>query len=250
METDQVIIKKIKENGALSLPERATLLTNFLTKQNIWQVAQIEMALTVKGSIERGLQINSYVSDNGGRDAMKLIMMLISNTAMFFNVNNNLNEHQMVQIAQAIIGRFGYDNIEDIVLALKDARMGLCEKVYGRIDGEVILGWIERYMERKSEELEKIHHQHKTKSIELSPEIAKIAAEIAQKTTPPEPPVKPFAQTAENWLKWFDEFKTTLPVKDLKAIRFDLETNNIFRDGVYEDTISWINERIANAPTH
>lgn len=208
------------------------------------------MALTVKGSIERGLQINSYVSDNGGRDAMKLIMMLISNTAMFFNVNNNLNEHQMVQIAQAIIGRFGYDNIEDIVLALKDARMGLCEKVYGRIDGEVILGWIERYMERKSEELEKIHHQHKTKSIELSPEIAKIAAEIAQKTTPPEPPVKPFAQTAENWLKWFDEFKTTLPVKDLKAIRFDLETNNIFRDGVYEDTISWINERIANAPTH
>lgn len=228
------------------------MLTNFLTKQNIWQVAQIEMALTVKGSIERGLQINSYVSDNGGRDAMKLIMMLISNTAMFFNVNNNLNEHQMVQIAQAIIGRFGYDNIEDIVLALKDARMGLCDKVYGRIDGEVILGWIERYMERKAEELEKIHNNFKKTTSEISPEVLKLAKQIISSGVE----IKKTQQTVVDervWLSWFNENKESMTLKQLNKIKSDLESNNIFMNGVYEETINWINERMqhnAHATTH
>ena len=52
--------------------------------------------------------------------------------------------------------------------------MGLCEKIkYGRIDGEIVMGWIAQYMETKAEEMEKIHHQKKTEAITIAPSVAK-----------------------------------------------------------------------------
>lgn len=215
---------------------------------NPFAIAKIESSLSIRQSIDCGIQLITMGEKFGFEETLKLLTRLIENTAGFFNVNNNLSANQLVQIAQSIVERFGHDNIEDIILALKDARMGMCEKVYGRIDGEIIIGWIERYMEKKAEELEKNHHQNKLKNLEISPEITALALKIANKADETKT-LKPLATSAENWLQWFEEFKTSLNVKDLKAIKFDLETNNILRNGFYEKTIEWINERINHGVT-
>lgn len=241
METDQGVLMEIKKTGALSTPERATLLTSFLTKQNVWQVAQVESALTVRGSIEHGYQLNKYVALNSGRDAYKLIMMLITNTAMFFNVNGNLNSHQLVQITQVILERFGYDNLEDIVLALKDARMGYYDKVYGRIDGEVIINWVEKYMDKKAEEMEKLHHANKHKAPEMHADILKIAKEAAEKKQQYQAPPK-YTVDELTWKAWFDENLDQFTVEELNDLKKQLINGSLH--GANGAEISRISERL------
>ena len=179
----------------------------------------------------------------GHNETMKLIVRLIQNTASFFNVNKSLTDSQLVQIAQVIIERFGHDNIQDIVLALKDARMGFCEKVYGRIDGETIINWIVAYMEKKAEELEKMHKSQKVTLNEISPDILEVVKNATnQKKDVQSKPI--FSD--QIWLNWFDENKDFLSEVELKSIKTDLERNNIFRGGIYEDTINWIENRLKN----
>jgi hypothetical protein len=185
--------------------------------------------------------LNKYVALNSGRDAYKLIMMLITNTAMFFNVNGNLNSHQLVQITQVILERFGYDNLEDIVLALKDARMGYYDKVYGRIDGEVIINWVEKYMDKKAEEMEKLHHANKHKATEIHPDILRMAKEATEKKAAISQP-KQSTVDELTWKKWFDENFDQFDKAQLRDIQYQLEHSSLH--GHYEADISKVKARI------
>lgn len=219
-------------------------LNEHLAKGNDpFAVAKIESSLSIRQSIESGIQLVKMGEHFGFEETLKLLTRLVENTANYFNINHNLKGTQLVQVCQAIIERFGHDNIEDIVLALKDARLGLCDKIYGRIDGEVILGWIEQYMDKKAQEIEKIHHQNKMKALDfVGFDISKFLEEKAiKKMTEPK-------QTCEMsdriWLNWFEENKDYLSKAELKSIKVDLEANNVFRDGIYEETINWIDEHL------
>lgn len=220
------------------------LLNEHLEKgSDPFAIARIESELSIRQSIENGIQLQKMGEVFGHEDTLKLIVRLIRNTANFFNVTNNLSAGQFVQIAQVIIERFGHDNIQDIVLALKDARMGFCEKVYGRIDGEIIINWIVAYMGKKSEELEKMHKSQKVTLNEISPDILEVVKNATnQKKDVQSKPI--FSD--QIWLNWFDENREFLTKSELKSIKTDLECNNIFRDGIYENTINWIENRLKN----
>lgn len=230
------------------------LLNGSLAKGDAFAVAKIESSLSVRKSIETGVQLHKMGEKFGFEDTLKLLSRLIENTASFFNLNGNLTGSQLVQISQSIIERYGFDNIEDIILALKNARMGLCEKVYGRIDGEVVLGWISQYMDTKAEEMEKLHHQRKTKAATIAPVIA---SEIKKAMQQREEQEREYVQAQgtgfmqinngnkvdhATWVKWFEANKTNLERKELKSIRSQLLANNTF--GFYNSTLKWINDRI------
>jgi hypothetical protein len=230
------------------------LLNGHLTKGDAFAVAKIESSLSIRKSIQTGVQLQKMGEQFGFEDTLKLLSRLIENTASFFNLNGNLTGSQLVQISQVIIERYGYDNIEDIILALKNARMGLCEKVYGRIDGEVVLGWIAQYMETKAEEMEKLHHLRKTEAHTIAPEIATAINEAIKQR---EDQQREYSQAQgtgvihidngntvdhASWSKWFEANRHNLGNKELKSIRRQLEANNLY--GTYNNTITWINERI------
>jgi len=254
MKTDQEIIKVIKETQALSLPEHAELLTKYLTKQSVMQVALVEMALTPTGSIQNGLQINKHMEINGGRDSMKLIIMLVENTAMFYNVNKNITEHQHVQIAQAIIEKYGYDNIEDVIIALKNGRSGMYGKLYGRFDGEVVLDWIAQYMESKAEAREKLHHQRKTELLDVAPNVIDAITKQIPKLKKPPAIVNVSIKDEitgpdrDRLIQEFEAVKSVLKEHDL------MKYATIFRNpenrAVYADQIEWIENRIVELRTN
>jgi hypothetical protein len=141
-------------------------LNKHLEKSDPFAIARIESGLSVRKSIESGISLAKMGEVYGHKETMKLIVRLIQNTERFFNVNKKLDEFQLVQIVQIITEKYGHDNIEDIVLALKNARMGFGDKIYGRIDGEVVMKWIEKYMEEKALEFERIHQEIKKESVE------------------------------------------------------------------------------------
>lgn len=218
------------------------LLNEHLGIKNPFAIAKIESSLSIRKSIETGIQLKKMGEIYGHENTLLLLTRLIENTVSFFNVNNNLSGNQTVQIALVIIERFGHDNIQDIVLALKDARMGFCEKVYGRIDGEIIINWIVAYMEKKAEELEKIHKIQKVTLNEISPDILDV---VKNATNTSNQKIETKSQFSDQiWLNWFDENKEFLTKSELKSIKTDLECNNIFRNGIYEGTINWIENRL------
>jgi hypothetical protein len=234
--------------------KRMELLNAHLAKgDDPFAVAKIESAMTVRQSIETGIQIRLMGKKYGYEETLKLVSRLIENTAAFFNLNGNLTGTQLVQISQAIIERYVTDNIEDIILALKNARMGLCEKIYGRIDGEIVMGWIAQYMETKAEEMEKIHHQKKTEAITIAPSVAKAIRVDLEKRAETEQEYQQ-SQLAgvmhiengssvdhETWCKWFEANKESLQPRELKSIRVQLQANNLY--GSYTEIIDWIHER-------
>ena len=152
--------------------QQINLLTNSLATKNFLDLAIIESSFTHKKSVESGIQINKLVQANK-KEAYKLIMRLIENTAIFYNVNGQTTEQQLVMIAQSIIDKYGYDNIEDIIIALKNGRAGMYGKLFGRFDGEVVLDWIQQSMEAKSEVIEANHHQRKTEALDVHPGVVK-----------------------------------------------------------------------------
>ena len=58
-------------------------------------------------------------------------------------------------ITDDLLDLYHKDSIEDIVLALKNGRQGMYGKVYGRLNMEVINGWMAQVLESKAEAREK-----------------------------------------------------------------------------------------------
>ena len=228
-------------------------LTNLLATKNFLDVAEIEGALTPAKSIEMGVQINKLAGANR-KATYKMIMRLVENTAMFYNVNGQTTEAQLVMIAQSIIEKYGYDNIEDVIIALKNGRSGMYGKLYGRFDGEVVLDWIAQYMESKAEAREKLHHQRKTELLDVAPNVIDAITKQIPKLKKPPAIVNVSIKDEitgpdrDRLIQEFEAVKSVLKEHDL------MKYATIFRNpenrAVYADQIEWIENRIVELRTN
>lgn len=78
----------------------------------------------------------------------------------FFNVGKNLSNTQITITAELIMSQYWYFKIEDIKLCLRRAMFK--EKLFDRLDGNIILGWFMEYDAERTEETMRISDQHET----------------------------------------------------------------------------------------
>lgn len=144
---------------------------------NPFKIAKLEKNITIKKSLEYGLplrKLNTFFAnenDDGFENALQFIYNLIENVSGFFNTREKMTGRQTVQVALAIMERWPNENIEDIILAFKNVKMGLTDKVFGRVDGEAIMGWIEEYLHKKIDEQDKVHDMRKKNMMEINEKI-------------------------------------------------------------------------------
>lgn len=186
-------------------------------------MADIESQITLKGSITSGIGMKKF-SAMDRNACLKVIVLLIETTAIFYNVKGQINTAQLVMTAQAIVDRFGYDNIEDVILALKNGRAGFYGPVYGKFDGETVIGWMQQFMETKAEALEKMHHNNKHQDFDIAPEVVDIAKKFIESRNPP--PVAD-AGSREPWVIDIVTNIDTMTGEQLRMLRADLENDNI-----------------------
>ena len=74
----------------------------------------------------------------------------------FFNVGKAMNSQQCQETAFLLYEEYKHETIEDVVMMFKMAKKGMLGdgQVYNRIDGNVILGWMKEYREKKAIERE------------------------------------------------------------------------------------------------
>lgn len=87
---------------------------------------------------------------------VNILVDLINEFLDFFNVGKNMTASQVAQTVRIILQDYAVLKPDDFVLFFDRAKKGWYGKAYDRMDGAVILEWLELYMQQRNEEIEQI----------------------------------------------------------------------------------------------
>lgn len=90
--------------------------------------------------------------------AKAILVMILTDTALFFNTGQNMNQDQIAQLTEIILEDYYYLKIDDLKLCFKNAMKGRYGQVF-RIDGPVILSWLEKYQEERFNEADNVSYK-------------------------------------------------------------------------------------------
>ena len=132
-----------------SLPVK-TVYENILSEQP--NIAQLQLLIPKHGDM-----------------AVKLIIMhALKEVRDFFNVGKNLTNPQITITAELIMSQYWYFKIEDVKLCLRRAMYQ--EKLFDRLDGNIILGWFREYDNERTEEAMRVsEHEEEQERNDFTP---------------------------------------------------------------------------------
>lgn len=88
--------------------------------------------------------------DASETDVRALLSLAICEVCDFFNVGKNMNDTQVAITVDFIIEEYWYMRLEEIKYCFRQAMR--TERVYDRMDGNIILGWLAEYAAARAEE--------------------------------------------------------------------------------------------------
>ena len=104
------------------------------------------MPQTVLDVFASGMPALATLRRDKGEAVTRSILVLLVNDALdFFNVPETMNDRQVAITVDLIIDTYPYMQTDDIALCFRRAMKGDYGKVYNRIDGQIILGWLREY---------------------------------------------------------------------------------------------------------
>lgn len=110
--------------------------------------------MNVKAIIETALPISEMKRSLPVGEVESAIDTALTKLVASLNLKWNLNDMQIKQIVEDLVFKYPNETIEDFILVFRKARQNEFGEIY-RLDGAVIFGWMEKYLEEKYEVLEK-----------------------------------------------------------------------------------------------
>lgn len=102
----------------------------------------------------------------GENDLIGTICLMIIRVCKYFNTTEVMGKDMVEEVATRIALKFGSLTIEDVALCFHQAQNGDHGIIYNRIDGAVIMDWLngysKKYRELGMERNRRIHNQGKT----------------------------------------------------------------------------------------
>lgn len=90
-------------------------------------------------------------------DARALLSIAICELCDFFNVGKNMNDTQIALTADLILEQYWYLHLEEVKYCFRRAM--LREKLFDRLDGNIILGWLAAYDTERTAEAMRLSEQ-------------------------------------------------------------------------------------------
>ena len=94
---------------------------------------------------------------------LKLIVFIIKNFCLSFNIKENMNNIQIIEAANTYLETYTHSSIKDLILCLKKAKSGSYGKVYHRLDQSILFDFIQQFEEEKAIFQEQKRLDEKTK---------------------------------------------------------------------------------------
>lgn len=86
-----------------------------------------------------------------------ILVKAFIHAAKLVNLDKNLTSEQMGEVANDILSEYGYLKVEEIKYLLKRALR--TRNVYGRLDYNILMNWVEEYVNERTEEAMRISEQ-------------------------------------------------------------------------------------------
>lgn len=118
-----------------------------LVSEDKFEVIKVERSLTIEKCVTAPLLINQKANET---ELIKSIFLIIRRFNELVNVGRKFSEDQMISLASDLYERFSSDSLEDVMLFFKMARSGEFGDIY-RLDSIVVLSWVQKYLEMKSD---------------------------------------------------------------------------------------------------
>lgn len=142
------------------LPARLNVTEAYPLQLKLWQGLKTSSASTMVAAQTPTLaKIKNEASET---DARALLYIAICEVCDFFNVGKNMNDAQIALTVDLIIEQFWYFKLEEIKYCFRRAMMR--EKLFDRLDGNIILGWLREYDAERTEEAMRISEQEALQS--------------------------------------------------------------------------------------
>ena len=143
-------------------------------------VRQNRMSIRLADGLTEALA--SYVSDQDayGR-AMAFVVDEITRLVEFFNVAKGMTGEQIVDAVEIMLHTYTDLSMEDMVVFARSAKAGFItsparrydyDKIFGRLDGSVLMGWLKTYYEAKIDQREANIHNEQFQWEDHDPEAA------------------------------------------------------------------------------
>jgi len=145
---------------------------------------------------------------------------MIEEAYSFFNVSNTLSDVQLQMTASLVLDEFYFLTIADLRLCFFNAYKNKYGKLYNRLDGSIIIDWLNQYNEERAVEAQRISEKKSSenKNVKINPEAAEKFKELYEsiKSLKKEAPEKIFYSS-------FDKYSTTLKAGDKRDIEAAIE---------------------------
>lgn len=121
-------------------------------------------------TINEAVEAGATISD-AEEDIMIDLCVLIEDFQLFLNVtpDNRLTKQGMRDVASFMVDKMGGLSLFELAHVLSDAKIGKYGKVYNRIDGNVLCGYVTAYQEQKQKivirERQEYHERLKAKGL-------------------------------------------------------------------------------------
>lgn len=102
--------------------------------------ATIEEAIRAPGAA-----LSVVKKEAGEAAVLAFLVITITDVVDFINVSKTMGAKQIIATARMIADDYYYLKPEDFKLCFNNAKKGVYGKLYDRIDGQIMLDWIERY---------------------------------------------------------------------------------------------------------
>ena len=115
--------------------------------------ARLRQAVEYK-SIKQHLSEDSELAE-------ALVLKLLMDLYLFLNVSHSFNPEQFRPTAKMILSRCKGLTMEDVSICFHKVKSAEYKPAYGRLDGQVILGWLDEYKkERQKRQAERQQNLH------------------------------------------------------------------------------------------
>jgi len=203
-----------------------------MADRNATELIRSEKGLTIDNAI-KGKKNCEILKSFGEHLTVRAYSGAIIMSTEFFNTGHQMSEMQAIQTASLLIEQYPVETFEDLLLCLKNAKIGKYGKVFNRIDGQIIFEWFRIYLDEKYERFEQIKHQESmTYRTDISQNILPFAEQILEASKKAiEKQGKPANPTSihitdKTHFESFNQLLETLTRSELITLKQNYETEN------------------------